>query len=462
MMPDVAPGPRHGVPLLGDLPSFWMADRIDVHARDALRHGDVVRYQLGPLTAHMVLHPDDVRHVLQENHVNYLKGRGTQRLSLLLGRGLLTSEGSHWRKQRRLAQPAFHPKRVAALVDAMVDATDAMLAAWEAHARSGEPVDVASEMMRLTLDVVGRTLFGTDVKSQASAVYESLTYALEFTVKRLMLPMRVPMSVPLPGNRRFLRAKQTLDSLVMSIIGKRLGERRREGEGADLMSMLMDAKDEDTGESMSPEDLRDEVMTLVLAGHETTANALTWAFLLLSREPVVWRALRDEVSAVLGDRRVTADDLPKLRYARMVIEETMRLFPPVWMFGRTAIAEDRVRGYRIPPGSMVMLSPFLTHRHGEFWANPEGFDPTRFSAEAAAKRHKHAYFPFGGGPRVCIGNGFALTEATVVLAAVAQRYRVEVVPRDVRPEPMITLRPKGGLPSRIVRVSGSEAPTPAP
>jgi cytochrome P450 len=430
------------VPLLGSLPSFWLSNRIDLHAGHLRKYGDVVRYQLGPLTAHLVLHPDDVKHVLQENHANYEKGRGTKRLKLLLGDGLLTSEGELWRRQRRLAQPAFHPKRVAELVSTMVRSTETMLAEWGPRAARGESVDLAAEMMRLTLDVVARTLFGADLKGDATRVYAAVTTALDFTNKRLMLPITVPMRLPLPGNERFKRAKKTLDDLVFSIVESR---RRAKDHGHDLLAMLMDARDDDTGQAMSDQQLRDEVMTVVLAGHETTAAALAWTFMLLSREPVVWRKLRSEVEEVLGDRQLTAEDLPKLKYTRMVIEEGMRLYPPAWMFGRSALGEDTVGGIRIEPGSMVILSPFFTHRHPQFWSNPEGFDPERFAPEEVAKRPKHAYLPFGSGPRVCIGNAFAIAEAQAILATVTQRYRVEVLARDVAVEPMITLRPKGEM-----------------
>ncbi len=446
---DVAPGPN-GYPLLGNLPTFWVDDRISIHTRDALNHGDVVRYKFGPLTAHLVLHPDDVKHVLQENAVNYTKGRGTKRLRFLLGDGLLTSEGELWRRQRKLAQPAFHPKRVAALVGEMVAATSEMCGAWSALAERHESFDVAAEMMRLTLDIVARTLFGADIKNEAARVYDALTVSLDTVNKRLLFPIPIPVSLPIPSNRRFLAAKKSLDDLVFAIIGAR---RKAGGDaGGDLLSMLMDSRDEETGEAMSDQQLRDEVMTLILAGHETTANALSFTWMLLSREPVVWRKLRAEVESVLGQRTLTAEDLPKLKYTRMVLEEAMRLYPPAWLFGRLSIGEDSVRGFRIPPGSMVMMSPFFTHRHPQFWSNPEGFDPERFAPEASAHRHKHSYLPFGGGPRVCIGNGFAISEAQAILATVTQRYRVEVLARDVELEQMITLRPKGGMRAMVSAV----------
>jgi cytochrome P450 len=447
---DLAPGPS-GYPLLGNLPTFWRETRIAIHTRDALRHGDVIRYKFGPLTAHLVLHPDDVKHVLQENAVNYTKGRGTKRLRFLLGEGLLTSEGELWRRQRKLAQPAFHPKRVAALVGSMVAATREMCASWGKLAERAESFDVASEMMRLTLDIVARTLFGADIKEEAARVYEALTVSLETVNRRLMLPIQIPVTLPLPSNRRFLAAKKTLDDLVFSIIGARRSARAgANGDGGgDLLAMLMDSRDEETGEAMSDQQLRDEVMTLILAGHETTANALSFTWMLLSRSPHVWQKLRAEVEGALGNRTLVAEDLPKLKYTRMVIEEAMRLYPPAWMFGRLAIGEDFVRGFRIPPGSMVIMSPFFTHRHAGFWSNPEGFDPERFAPEASTHRHKYAYLPFGGGPRVCIGNGFAISEAQAILATVAQQYSVEVLARDVELEQMITLRPKGGMRARV-------------
>jgi cytochrome P450 len=445
---DLAPGPS-GFPLLGNLPTFWREERIAIHTRDAAVHGDVVRYKFGPLTAHLVLHPDDVKHVLQENAVNYTKGRGTKRLRFLLGEGLLTSEGELWRRQRKLAQPAFHPKRVAALVGEMVAATSEMCGAWSGLAERHESFDVAAEMMRLTLDIVARTLFGADIKNEAARVYDALTVSLETVNHRLMLPIPIPVKLPIPSNRRFLAAKKSLDELVFSIIGARRKDRERAGAdadaGGDLLGMLMGSRDEETGEAMSDQQLRDEVMTLILAGHETTANALAFTWMLLSREPVVWRKLRAEVDTVLGQRTLTAEDLSKLKYTRMVLEEAMRLYPPAWMFGRLAIGEDVVRGFRIPPGSMVMMSPFFTHRHPQFWSNPEGFDPERFSPDASAQRHKYSYLPFGGGPRVCIGNGFAISEAQAILATITQRYRVEVLARDIELEQMITLRPKGGM-----------------
>jgi len=275
-------------------------------------------------------------------------------------------------------------------------------------------------------------------------VGRALTVALDYTNRQLMAMVDVPPRLPTPDNLRFARAVKTLDRVVYGIID----QRRRSGDDAgDLLSMLMLAKDEETGESMSDKLLRDEVMTLVLAGHETTANALAWAWYLLSKEPAVWRKLRAEVDDVLGDRVPTFEDLPKLKYTRMVLDETMRLYPPVWMFGRRALGEDVVRGYMIPADSLIAIGVYYTHRHRDFWPNPEGFAPVRWTPEAIGSRPKYRYLPFGGGPRICIGNSFAIFEAQVILAMITQRYRLDLVStgRDIQPEPMVTLRPKGGV-----------------
>ena len=434
--------------MLGSLPFFWGHNQILTYQKYIDEYGDVVRFRMADRTLHLIRHPDDIKHVLQENAASYTKGRGIEKMRRFLGDGLLTSEGELWRRQRKLAQPAFHHKRLQGLVNTMSEATAAMLGRFRGHAQSGARIDIAKEMMRVTLAIVGQTLFSADVSGDADAVGHALTVALEYTSRRLKTLIDIPPHVPTPENLRFVHAVKTLDRVVYGIIE----ERRRTGEDTgDLLSMLMLAKDEETGEAMSDRQLRDEVMTIVLAGHETTANALAWTWYLLSKEPVVWRALREEVTRVLPNGAVpTFEDLPKLKYTRMVIEEAMRLYPPAWFFGRRAIQDDVVHGYAFPARSVVAVSPYYTHRHPDFWPNPEGFDPTRFSPEASATRHKYAYIPFGGGPRICIGNSFAIFEAQVIVAMVTQRYRLDLVPGDpIVPEAAVTLRPKGGVPVTV-------------
>jgi cytochrome P450 len=298
-------------------------------------------------------------------------------------------------------------------------------------------------MMRLTLTIVCQTLFSSDISTEADEVGQALTTVLKHTIDRMQSLFDLAEILPLPENRRFYEALRTLDQVVYGMIK----ERRRSGrDTGDLLSMLVFARDEETGQSMSDKQLRDEVMTIFLAGHETTANALGWTWYLLSRHPEVTRRLEAELAEVLDGRTPTLDDLSKLNYTSMVIQEAMRLYPPAWIIGRNAVEADQIDGYDIPADSSIILSPYVTHRHPGFWDNPEGFDPERFSPQQTKDRPYFAYFPFGGGPRLCIGNNFALMEAKLVLATVAQRYRLELVPgHPVEPEPLVTLRPKYGL-----------------
>jgi cytochrome P450 len=447
--PAVAPGPKSFLGLR-TFPGFQRgAARIYRHVDDANRYGDVVRYDVGRIVAHVLRHPDDIKHVLQENHANYIKGRGLRKLKIFLGEGLLTSEGAHWLRQRRLIQPAFHRARLEALVGKMARATEAMADEWEAIAERGETIDVAREMMRLTLEIASTTLFSVSTRGSADKVGSALSVALREAVRRTFAIVEVPLRVPTPRNVAYREAMRALDSVVYGIIAER---RKTPGGDDDLLSMLIETRDEATGEAMTDAQLRDEVMTLFLAGHETTANQLAWTFYLLSKHPAERRRLESEVDTVLGDRSPTFDDLAKLTRTRATIDESLRIFPPVWIFGRTALEDDVVRGYRIPKGSFVGVSPYLLHRHPAYWKNPEGFDPDRFDAASSAGRHKYAYLPFGGGPRVCIGNHFAIMEAQVVLSVLSRRFRVELLPgARVEPEPLITLRPKGGIAVTVAR-----------
>jgi cytochrome P450 len=414
--------------------------------------GDVVCVRMGPIKMYMLFHPDHVRHVLQENHQNYVKGPIIARTKVLIGEGLFTSEGDFWRRQRRLAQPAFHRARIAGFVDTMVRTTAERLAEWE-HLR-GTTIDVAAEMSELTLTLVGRTLFGDELSADAAAAGRALRVALAFTGERAMSYVVLPVAQPTAANRAFRQALVVLDRLVYHVIARR---GRSAEPGQDLLGMLMGARDEDTGEGMTPRQLRDEVMTFFLAGHETTAVALAWTWYLLARHPEIEAELRQQVTSVLGDRPPTIDDLPRLPLARMVVEEAMRLYPPVWGIGRQALREDTVGDFRLPAGSVVNLSPYATHRHPEFWQDPERFDPGRFAPDQAKERPRFAYFPFSGGPRLCIGETFALVEAQIVVAMVMQRFRLALEPGQVAvPEVQLTVRPRGGLPMRLEAVRATE------
>jgi cytochrome P450 len=443
-----APGSAPEAPLFPGLP--WIGSLLELR-RDNIDFlsevaavGDVVELRFIHARYYLVNSPEAVHHILVDNNRNYRKSPNYQGLKLVLGEGLVTSEGEFWRRQRRLSQPAFHRDRVASFVGAMVDETDRMLARWTT--RVGEVIDFHAEMMNLTLRIVARTLFSTSVGPEADAIREALGVAIHHANDYAEAVIKPPQWLPLPKNFRFRRSMKTLDSLVFRIIDAR--RRGENADAADLLALLMAATED--GRGMSDQQLRDEVMTLVMAGHETTANALAWTFYLLSKDPEVERRLRRDVVAAIGERAPDAEDAPRLRYAKMVVEESMRVFPPVWAIERQALEDDVVGGFRLPKRALVAISPFLLHRHRDYWQNPEGFDPERFAPENAEKRPKFAYLPFGGGPRQCIGMGFATIEAQMILARIVQRFRLELVPgHRVEPEPVVTLRPRGGLPMRL-------------
>jgi cytochrome P450 len=407
--------------------------------------GDISRFRLGDLVAHLICHPDEVRAVLQDDGKRFSKdSRGYRKLKLVIGEGLLTSEGSFWRRQRRIAQPAFHRERITALGNVIVGGAEELVQRWDRLLAHGAPIDVALEMARTALRIAGEAFMGADVRGEAEGIREALECAAHDTFARMMTPFDLPLFVPTPRNVRLRRAIAKLDSVVFKMIA----ERRERGshDKNDLLSMLMEARDEETGEKMSDRQLRDEAMTMLLAGHETTANALTWAWHLLSRAPEAERKLHAELRSVLGGRSPTAADIPNLVYCRMVIEESMRLYPPAWVVGRAPIHDERIGGVEMPAGSVVFVSPYVTHRHPAFWPEPERFDPGRFAPAHAAERDRGAYIPFGGGPRACIGQAFAMTEMQLVLATLAQRFELRTAKgREAIPEPLVTIRAKGGL-----------------
>jgi cytochrome P450 len=411
--------------------------------RDGFRdHGDVVRLRFGTTRALLLAHPEHIGRVLHDNHRNYDKHNVDYAvLRRLLGNGLLTSDGEFWRRQRRLMAPMFHRQRVAGFCNLMVNSTLEMLERWDAMARSGESFDIAAEMTRLTLPIVAKALFSADVSDDAEAIGAALTEVNRQLGEFSLLDMF--WMIPTPRKRRFRAAVQTLDEVVGKIIDAR---RRATHRNEDLLSMLLDAVDEETSKGMTPRQVRDEVLTLLLAGHETTANALAWTWYLLARNLAAENKLHDEIASTLGERAPGAPDLPQLRYTRMVIEESMRLYPPAWAISRNAIGEDEIGGYPVRPRTNIIICSFVTHRHPSFWEEPERFDPERFSSERSQRRPDFAYLPFGGGPRICIGNAFATTEAQLVVATIAQRYRLRLVPgHPVELHPLITLRPRHGI-----------------
>jgi cytochrome P450 len=455
--PARAPGPDKGLPFLGQTLEVWR-DMLGFFQRAANEYGNTVEFKFGPYVYVMVNEPEGIRHVLVDNHRNYKKSRNYDGLKLLLGEGLVTSEGDFWRRQRKLAQPAFHRERLAGFAVTMAAATKGMLERWERNVRGGSTVDVHGEMMRVTLDIVGQTLLSTPLDDEAHGIGEAMGVTLRYVNEYAVSLVRVPAWVPTPKNVRFARAAKTLDELVLAIIRQR--RERPENAGTDLLSMFMAVRDEETREQMTDRQLKDEVMTMVTAGHETTANALSWTIYLLSKHPDVARRLHTEIADVLGPNGTpTLELLPKLTYCHAVLSESMRLFPPVWSFEREALADDVVSGFSIPKGAIVGIFPHILHRDPAHWPNPEGFDPDRFLS--TSDRPRYAYLPFGAGPRTCIGNAFAMMEAQIILAMIVQHYRLELVPgASVIPEPVVTLRPLDGLPMKIlprVPVSASVA-----
>jgi cytochrome P450 len=431
------PGPP-GRFLLGNLPDF-ARDVLGYFTFCAREYGDVTRLRLGLYDAYLFNHPDLVDEVLRKQRENFIKHRFFWRhVTAIFGTGLLTSEGEFWLRQRRLAAPAFHPDRIANYGDVMVSYTDRLVDGW----RDGETRNVHDDMMRVTMEIVSKTLFDADVESDADELGRAFEIVLREIAVRFRRPFKIPDWVPTPGNLRYRRGIRRLERLVFRILGERRADPHDRG---DLLSMLMSARD-DEGKAMSDGQLRDELVTLFLAGHETTAIALSWTWHLLSQHPLVKDRLVKELFDELDRRPATVGDLPRLPFADAVVKEAIRLYPPAYVLGREALADCEIGGWRIPAGATVFMSPWVMHRDPRWFGSPEKFLPERWLDGLAARLPRFAYMPFGGGPRVCIGDRFAMMEAVLILATVARRYRLERVSDDeIVPFPSITLRPQGGV-----------------
>ena len=406
-------------------------------ARD---YGDLAYLRMGGEHLFIASDPSVIKDVLVTHNQNFHKSRGLERMKILLGEGLLTSEDAVHLRQRRLMQPAFHRDRVAAYASTMVSYADRVRSGWS----DGATLDVALEMSRLTLLIVGKTLFDTDVESQARDVGDAMS-GLMNSFWTLMLPFGGTLErLPIPRLRRGRKARERLDAIIYGIIGER---RASGGDRGDLLSMLLMAQDdEDKGRGMTDRQVRDEAMTIFLAGHETTANALTWTWYLLSQSPEIERRLHEEIDRVLAGRLPTVADVDCLPYTTRVVTESMRLYPPAWLVGRRAVNEYSIDGYPVPPRSIVVMSQWIVHRDPRHYPEPERFDPDRWTPAFKAALPRFAYFPFGGGPRQCIGESFAWMELVLVLATIAQRWRFDLVPdHPVVPQAAVTLRPKYGM-----------------
>lgn len=427
--------------LLGSVPEM-LNNPLELFVRNWQRFGDISKLKLGPMMAYLAVHPDHMRQVLVDNARNYVRDPPFMELKHVVGEGLFLNDGEAWRRQRRIMQPAFHQKKIAGMAAGMVAAGRELIAELSTIAEEGRAIDMAQLMGRHALRIAGRMLFNTETAADSAAFIEAIPIILAYVAVRARSIIKMPQAIPTATNRRFREAMSNLNRIVYKTI-----ELRRQGAGNsdDLLALLMEARYEDTGLGMSDEQLRNEVLTLFLGGTETSSTALTWTWVLLSKNPAVMRELRAEVDRVLGGREPTLDDLPKLIYTTAVLEESMRLRPPIWIISRQAVAEDSLSGRRITPDSIVFMSPYLIHRHPDFWENPEGFDPTRFLPGREAERHPYAYAPFGAGPRKCIGMAFAMMEMKILLAMMVQAFNCYLVAGfEPQLDASITLRPRDG------------------
>lgn len=409
--------------------------------------GDVVRFGPNPYAVYLVTHPDGVKHVLLDNHRNYTRGRWYKPFEPVFGRGLLTTDGEVWRKHRRIVQPFFHRKDLEAAVPILTDAVARTLDHWEADFPRGAVFDVVPEMLTLTLRMLGNVIFSWDLGEEAHIVEPATRHAISIIVRAGKLREMIPLWVPTPHNREVQAALGVLHATMDRVIE---AHRRRPPARTDIVTALLSARDEETGEALSEAEVHDEAMTIFLAGFETSGTALSWMLYELSMNPDVRRKVEEEVDLVLGTRAPTAEDLQRMTYSRAVVDETLRLHPAIWVYPRDSIAADEICGYRIPAGSSINLSSYVTHRHPAFWENPEGFDPGRFTPEGSKDRPRFAYFPFGGGQRQCLGMHMALLEMQVTIAMLAQRFRLNALPgHRVECRAAVSLRPTHGILMRI-------------
>lgn len=422
------------------------ADRLGLMSGAVREYGDAVRVAIGPKKLYIFNHPDHAKHVLADNAANYHKGIGYTEAKRALGDGLLTSEGALWKEQRRTIQPVFQHKRIAARADVIVDEALGLVERLRAH-QGGARVDVLDEITALTLGVLGSTLLDADL-----GAFESIGHSFEAVQDQAMFEMEtlglVPRWLPLSGQRAFRAARSDLERIVEILVAQRKANPIEAGD--DVLTRLIASTDKETDKRVADRRMRDELVTLLLAGHETTASTVGWTLNLVGKHPSVRDRLHEEAVSVYGDRRPSYEDLGKLRYTNMVLQEAMRLYPPVWILPRTAQAEDQVGGYHVPAGAEVLISPYTLHRHPRYWPEPDRFDPERFDPDRPTDRPRYAHLPFGAGPRFCVGNHLGMMEASFIISALMRDLRLAPVPgHEVRPEPMMSLRLGGGLPMTV-------------
>ena len=441
----------NGYPLVGLLPHVLL-DPLQALLGVVKRHGDVACVNVGFEKIYLLSHPDHVEHVFRANGGNFVKegslwAAGQQ----LAGNGIATAEGSAWLRQRRMMQPQFHRQKLAVMTSLMVEAGVEGLDAWRPAAQKGQPIELLRELKSVSTHIFLRALLSTSISAQEmSELTDAVNVALGH-INVLMWTSSLPRWLPIPGSRRFQQARQIIDRIIYPIIRSRYGQ---PGERGDLLDLLLLARDADTGERMSEQQVRDELVTLVVAAHETTATALAWTVYLLCGHPEAERRVAAEARSLAGDRLPAFEDLEKLPYTKMAFQEAMRLYPPLWLTVRRAVAQDKIAGYRIPAGALVAIVPYVIHRHPSSWQRPEAFEPERFTQANAEGRHRGAYLPFGAGGHLCIGKNLAIMEAQLLLAMLFQRYRVSLVPgQKVKPQAAIVLRPRNGILATLQAIS---------
>ena len=435
----IAPGPRGGL-LMGNLAEY-KRDPITMLLRLREEHGDIVRNRLGPFLTHALAHPDHVEYVLQENHRNYVRGRFYDNFKLFFGDGLLTTDGEFWRRHRRAVQPAFHKKQLDGTAGVVAEAAMDLVERWRRQP-GAEAVDAVPAMMHLSLAALGRMVFNTDISCHAEDVGPAVRFGLEAMMPQGNLNDFIPRWMPTPFNRRIQRTRRALDRVIAQVISD-----HRDGrcDASDIISLLLASRDPETGAPMTDREIHDEVMTIFLAGHETTGSGLAWALYALAQHPGVLRQLRDELDGKLGGRPPTVKELESLTFLEQVVNEALRVYPPIWGYTRDLADDDEIGGFHIPAGSSIFISPYVTHRHPEFWPNPDAFDPENFGPHAPT-RHKYAFFPFGGGQRKCIGYQMALIVMRIVLATLAQHLDLNTVPgHPIVRGALVSLRPLHGV-----------------
>jgi cytochrome P450 len=447
--PALTPPVLQGYPLLGVLPRLLRDPTRALAQMAHENHGAVVALPFGPVTTYLVSHPDHVEYVLKKNWRNFPKGDSMWRpVRRLIGRGLVTSDGEQWQRQRRLMQPLFSARQLSDLGGEMIRVVDRCLDELEARAAPGGPVELTQEMAMISRRVILATIFGSHIEREESEAFgKALLTALHEINLRMFLYF-LPERFPLPGNKRLRRAVLTVDETLRGILQR---WKPATTNRVDLLSLLIEAGRATPEDAMDQRQMRDELVTLFVAGHESTSLAMSWLFYLLDRHPEVEERVRAELGRVVGDGPLAPEDLERLPYARMVIQESLRLYPPAWLFFRVSAEADRIGDYAIPACATVLMSPYITQRDPALWDEPEAFRPERFSPERAGELHRYAYFPFGGGPRLCIGNTLAMMEAQIILASILRRFRARLVPgHRVTPKSATGLMPREGLPMYIL------------